>query len=194
MSFYTGTQSEVLFSGPPASYSAGGSSTSSAFNLTVGSTGNYQQPLFPGGFWQQGRTGQLASFEAVVIVTGQSSATTLTFVLQLDTAANTIGGSTLLSYPAITVTSLSAAPIYLWGIIQNRGSGYGTSSVATNLYTSGMYMAAPTASPLNGVVGPTQLATTDFSVNQWFTLQGTFSTSNATNSAQLASLVVRGEN
>jgi len=43
MSFYTGTQPEVLFSGPPASYTAGGGSSTSAFNLTAGSTGNYHR-------------------------------------------------------------------------------------------------------------------------------------------------------
>jgi hypothetical protein len=194
MSFYTGTQSEVLFSGPPATYTTGGASSTAAFNLTVGSTGNYQQPLFPGGFWQQGRTGQLASFEGVLTVSGQGSATTLTVVLQLDTAANTIGGSTLLSFPAWTITSYSAGSIYFGGIIQNRGSGYGTSSVATNLQTSGWYIQSGNSLNVAGSVGPTQLATTDFSANQWFTVQGTMSTNSASNTAALASLVVRGEN
>ena len=194
MSFYTGTQSEVLFSGPPASYTAGGGSSTSAFNLTVGSTGNYQQPLFPGGFWQQGRTGQLATIEGSIIVTGQGSATTLTLVLQLDTAANTTGGSTLLTYPAVTITSYSAGVIYFYAFVQNRGSGYGTSSVATNLYTTGWWMGSGNSLVTQNAAGPTQLATTDFSVNQWITLQGTMSTSSGTNSAQLASIIVRGEN
>lgn len=195
LSFYTGTQSEVLFSGPPAAYTAGGASSTAAFPLTAGATGNYQQPLLPGGFWQQGRNGQLVAWEMYLQVSAQASATTLTVVVGLDTAANSIAGlSTLISYPAFTVTSYSSGGIYLNGIIQNRGSGYGTSSVATNLQTSAWYLGTGNATTIQGVVNTTQLATTDFSVNQWLTVQGTFSTSNASNSAQLVSLVVRGEN
>lgn len=123
-----------------------------------------------------------------------TTATTLTVVVQLDTAANTIGGSTLLTYPALTVSSYSSGTVYFGGIIQNRGSGYGTSSVATNLQTSGWMFGSGNSLNISAAAGPTQLATTDFSVNQWFTLQGTFSTSNASNSATLAQLVVRGEN
>lgn len=195
MSFYTGTQSEVLFSGPPAAYTAGGSTSTAAFNLTAGASGNFQQPLLPGGFWQQGRTGQLAQWEMYLLVTAQATATTLTVVVGLDTAANSIAGlSTLISFPAFTVTSYTSGGIYLSGIIQNRGSGYGTASVATNLQTSAWYLGTGNATTIQGVVNTTQLATTDFSVNQWFTVQGTFSTSSATNSAQLVALVVRGEN
>jgi hypothetical protein len=195
MSFYTGTQSEVLFSGPPAPYTAGGATSTSAFNLTAGATGNYQQPLIPGGFWQQGRTGQLIDFEMYLQITGQASATTLTLTVGLDTAANSISGiSTLIALPALTVTSYAAGGLYVRGSIQNRGSGYGTSSVATNLQTSGIYVATGNSTTLQGVVNTTQLATTDFSVNQWFTVQGQFSTSSGTNSAQLVALIVRGEN
>jgi hypothetical protein len=195
MSFYTGTQSEVLFAGPPAAYTAGGATSTAAFNLTAGSTGNYQQPLLPGGFWQQGRNGQLVAWELYLKVTAQASATTLTLVVGLDTAANSISGiATLISLPALTVTSYTAGGIYLSGLIQNYGAGYGTSSVATNLQTSCWYLASGNSTTLQGVVNQTQLATTDFSVNQWFTVQGTFSTSSGTNSAQLVTAVVRGEN
>lgn len=195
MSFYTGTQSEVLFSGPPAPYTAGGASSTAAFNLTAGATGNFQQPLLPGGFWQMGRTNQLVDWEAYLLVSAQASATTLTVVLGLDTAANSIAGlSTLISFPAFTVTSYTSGGIYLKGSIQCRGAGYGTSSVATNLQTSAWYLGTGNATTIQGVVNTTQLATTDFSVNQWLTLQGTFSTSSASNSAQLVAMVVRGEN
>jgi hypothetical protein len=199
MSFYTGTQSEVLFAGPPAAYPAEGASTGSAFAAFTGATGNYQQPLFPGGFWQQGRTGQMASVEIYGTITGQSSATTLALVLGLVTSPNSIASiATLLTYPTLTVTSFSSAPFFLGAVILNRGSGYGTSSVATNLNTSGSYIVnsdtSATTTALNGAVAPTQLATTDFSVNQWLQLQGTFSTNNAGNNITVNTVIVRGEN
>jgi len=194
MSFYSGTQTEVLFSGPPANYTAAAASSSSAQSLVAGATGNYQQPLLPGGFWQQGRQGQLVSFEFSILLSCQSSATTTTIIAGLDTAANTIGGSTLLTYPALTTTSYSSGSLYGAGIIQNRGSGYGTSSVATNLLSSGWLIGTGNSATVSGAAGPTALQTIDFSVNQWFYLTVTFSTSSASNSATLESLIVRGEN
>jgi hypothetical protein len=196
MSFYTGTQSEVLFAGPPAAYAAAGASTASAFIAFLPGTGNYQQPLFPGGFWQQGRTGQTASVDIYATINGQVSATTLTLILGLNTAANSVSSlSTLLTLPALTVTSFANAPIWIHADILNRGAGFGTSSVSTNLTTSGMYLEGAGPTPgLIGAVAPTALQTTDFSVNQWLMLQGTYSTSAAGNNITVNTVIVRGEN
>jgi hypothetical protein len=197
MSFYTGTQSEVLFAGPPAPYAAVGASSTAAANAFNPATGNYQQPLFAGGFWQQGRTGQTSSIDIYATVSGQSSATTLILALQLSTAANTLAATfPILTFPTLTVTSFSSAPLVLHADILNRGSGFGISSVATNLETSGWFMggAGPTASQVWGVVAPTALQTTDFSVNQWLTLSATFSTNSASNTMTVNTVIVRGEN
>ena len=90
MTFETGTQSEVLFAGPPAAYTAGGSSSTSAFALTAGSTGNYQQPVFCGGLLlQPGRNNQLITVEGWLAVSAEGSATTaVTVTVALQTSAN----------------------------------------------------------------------------------------------------------
>jgi hypothetical protein len=194
MSFYTGTQAEVLYSGPPANFPAAGASSTSAVNTMVGATGDYSQPLIPGGFWQQGRTNQLVTVEFYGACSGQGSATTATFVLGLDTAANTIGGSTLLTYPALTITSYSSGTIAGYAVIQNRGAGYGTSSVATNLLSSGTLVGYGNSLSSVYAAGPTALQTTDFSVNQWLYLTVQMSTSSASNTFTLEQVIVRGEN
>lgn len=194
MSFYTATQCEALFSGPPANYVAAATSAATAQSLVTGASGNYQQPLIPGGFFQQGRTNQLVTGEFSILMSGQASATTATIIAGLNTAANAIGGSTLLTMPALVVTSFASGTVYGNFMIQNRGSGYNTSSVATNLLSSGWVMGSGNSTNVFGCAGPTALQTVDFSVNQWLYLTVTFSTSSTSNSATLEQLVVRGEN
>ena len=194
MSGYTMTQEEVLYSGPPSNFPAAGSSSSSVVNAMVGATGDYSQPMLPGGFWQQGRQNQLVRYTFSGACTAESSATTLQVILGLDTTANTIGGSTLLTYPALTVTSYSAGTIYGEGIIQCRGTGYGTSSVATSLLTSGSVSGYGNALAVTAAAGPTALQTTDFSVNQWLYMTIQFSTNNATNAFTLEQFVLEGCN
>lgn len=194
MSFYTGTQCEVLFSGPPSNYPAAAAASTSAQSLVTGASGDFQQPLIPGGFWQQGRQNQLVTVQFSILLSNQASATTTTITVGLSTSANTIGGSTLLTMPALTTTSYASGTFYGEAMIQNRGSGYGTSSVATNLLSSGWVMGSGNSAFVFGPAGPTALQTIDFSVNQWMYLTVTFSTSSASNSATLQQLIVRGEN
>jgi len=195
MSLIKPYNSEVLFSGPPANYTAAAAASVTAQSLVTGSTGNYQQPMFPGGFWLEGRTDQLVSFEFSCIMTGQASATTATFIAGLAAGGQAgSGGSALLTYPALTITSYSAGTIYGTGIIQCRGAGYGTSAVSTSFLSSGTILGTGNALQVTGCAGPTALQSIDRTSNQWLYLTVTFSTSSATNSCQLASLVVRGEN
>jgi len=195
MSGYTMTQEEVLYSGPPSNFPAAGTSSSSTVLAMVGATGDYSQPLLPGGFWQQGRQNQVVRFTFSGACTAQSSATTLTVGIVLDTSPNSIASDTvLLTYPALTVTSYSAGTIYGEGIIQSRGQGYGTSSVATNLYASGCIFGSGNSLNICGCAGPTQLATTDFSVNQWMAMTIAFSTNNGTNAFTLEQFVLEGMN
>jgi hypothetical protein len=195
MSLLKPYNSEVVFSGPPASYTAANAASVAAQSLVATGTGDYQQPMFPGGFWLEGRTDQLVSFEFCATMTGQASATTATFIAGLAAGSQAgSGGSALLTYPALTITSYAAGTIYGSGIIQCRGAGYGTSSVSTSLLSSGLILGTGNALQVTGCAGPTALQTIDRTSNQWFYLTVTFSTSSATNSCQLASLVVRGEN
>lgn len=177
-------------------YPAANASSSSAQSLVTGASGKYQQPYFPGGFFQQGRTGQVAAVEFAVILAGQGSATTATFTAGLNTAANTIGGSTLVAANAFTCTSFASGTVHGRVIISNFGSGYGTSSVSTNLWSTMSAIFNNGSTTGGGAVagGPTQLPTIDFSVNQWLYLTVTFSTSSASNSATLQQLIVYGLN
>jgi hypothetical protein len=200
MSFLTGTQAEVMFANG-FTYPAANASSAAAQSLITGASGKFQQPFFPGGFFQQGRTGQVAKAEFTVTLTGQSSATTATFTAGLNTAANTIGGSTLVAANAVTVTNFSSSIWHGELLISCFGAGYGTSSVSTNLSSTLdiRFNNSATTQPSStggGVTlgGPTALQTIDFSVNQWLYLTVTFSTSSATNSATLGQLVLYGLN
>ena len=196
MSGYTMTQTEVLYSGPPSAYPAAGTSSSSEVSAMVGATGDYSQPYWPGGFWQQGRQNQLSSFKFCLAVTAESSATTLTIKLRANTAPNsfTTGDPLLLTFPALTVTSYSSGTVWGEGFVQCLGTGFGTSSVSTNLLTSGTLQGSGNALNISACAGPTALQTLDFSVNQWLELSVTFSTSNGTNAATLKSFVLYGDN
>lgn len=199
MSFYSGTQAEVLFANG-FTYPAANAASAAAQSLVAGASGKFQQPFFPGGFFQQGRTGQVAKAEFTLTVTGQGSATTATITAGLNTAANTIGGSTLVAANAVTVTSLTNMIWHGELLISCFGAGYGVSSVSTNL-SSTMDIrfnvpatTQPAASSGQTLGGPTALQTIDFSVNQWLYLTVTFSTSSATNSATLGQIVLLGLN
>jgi hypothetical protein len=195
MSLIKPYNSEVIFSGPPANYTAAAAASVTAQSLVTGATGNFQQPMFPGGFWLEGRTDQLVSFEFSCVMSGQASATTATVIAGLAAGAQAgSGGSALLTYPAVTVTSYTSGTVYGSGIIQCRGAGYGVSSVSTNLLSSGVLFGSGNSLAVSAAAGPTALQTVDRTSNQWFYLTVTFSTSSVTNSCQLQSLVVRGEN
>lgn len=194
MSFYTGTQAEVLFSNPVA-YPAEGASSTSAVLLPTGASSAYQQPLFPGGFWQQGRANQVVTGLMSGVISGQGSATTATLTLALNTANNTASSNaTLGAFPALTMTSFSAGPFWVHFAIQARVVGYGTSSVSTQLVTSGAFWATGNSTSVFSLLAPTTLSTIDFSVNQWFSPTVTMSTNSASNTMTLQQLVIWGEN
>lgn len=184
----------MIFAGPPASYTAGGTSSAAAFALTAGATGNYQQPVLRGLLLQQGRSNQVISVEGFIVVSG-TTATTLTLTVGTATTPNQSSlGGTMLTFPAMTVSSFSSGGVWFKSTTINRGFGYGTSSVATNLQTYGQWAAQGNSLGTAGAAPVTQLATIDGSVNQWITILGQFSGSSGTNSAQLTQLIVRGEN
>jgi len=194
MSYYTGTQAEVLFSNGFA-YPAANAASAAAQSLITGASGKFQQAVFPGGFFQQSRTGQVVSVDYLVSISGQASATTAILTAGLSTIPNDISSAkTLAASSAITVTSFTSAAFSGRLLISNFGSGYGTSSVATNLQSSMNLIYTNGATTGVNAVGPTALQTVDFSVNQWLYFSVTFSTSSGTNSATLQQIIVRGEN
>jgi hypothetical protein len=199
VSFYTGTQSEVIFANGFA-YPAAAASSSAAQNMMAAASGKNQQPVFPGGFFQQGRQNQVVAVDFSVIVAGQGSATTMTITAGLNTNSGTISGSsTLVASQAFTITSFAAGTAAGRIIISNFGSGYGTGATGTetNLWSS-MMIALNNGGTLTGsaisATGPTNLTTIDFSLNQWLSLAVTFSTASASNSATLQQIIVSGLN
>lgn len=195
MTFYSGTQTEVIFANGFA-YPAANASASTAQNLLAGVTGKFQQPLFPGGFFQQGRTGQVASVDFSCIL-ATTATPTVTFTAGLDTSAGTLSsGTTLVACNAFATSAWSGGTVHGHIDISNFGSGYGTSSVSTNLWST-ISLIANNGSTTGGVVaagGPTQLATIDFSVNQWLYLTVTFNASSTSNSCTLQQIIVFGLN
>ena len=196
MSGYTMTQTEALFSGPPSNYPAAGASSTSEVSAMVGASGDYAQPYWPGGFWIQGRQNQVSTFKFCLAVSGQSSATTLQVRLRANTAPNafTTSDPLLLAFPAVTVTSYSSGTIWGEGFVQCRGTGFGTSSISSNLLTSGTIQGTGNSLSVNACAGPTSLQTLDFSVNQWLEISVQFSTNNAGNTATLEQFVLYGDN
>jgi hypothetical protein len=194
MSFVSGTQAELIWSGPSASYTAVNAVSASAQFLMTGATGAFEQPFIPANFWQMGRRNQRARVEIGGLLTGQGSATTAIFTLGLATAPNTAtpgtGGGSLLATAAATVTSLAAVGWRFKADILSRNVGYGTTSVSTSLLTDGEVSIAA----VQATGPPTLLSTIDASLQWWVYLTVTFSTSSATNSCQLTRADVWGLN
>lgn len=195
MSYYTGTQAEVIFANGFA-YPAAAASSSAAQNLMAAASAKNQQPLFPGGFFQQGRQNQVAAVDFAVILSGQGSATTATFTAGLATTSGTISGSTLVAASAFTCTSYSSGSVMGKIIISCFGAGYGTGATGTetNLWSSVSLNAFGNSAASTACGGPTNLTSIDFSVNQWLYLSVTFSTASVSNSATLQQVIVTGLN
>ena len=108
MSFLTGTQSEVMFANG-FTYPTANASSAAAQSLITGASGKYQQPFFPGGFFQQGRTGQVAKAEFTITLGGEDR-DDRDHHRRAEQAANTIsGGATLVAANAVTCTSFASS-------------------------------------------------------------------------------------
>lgn len=194
MSFISGSQAELVWAGPSASYGAVNAVSSSAQFLMTGATGAFEQPLIPANFFQMGRRNQAARICLGGVLTGQGSATTAILTVGLATAPNTAtpgtGGGTLCASAAATVTSLSAVGWRMDVDILTRNVGYGTTSVSTSLLSDGIFQVAgvQTTAP------PTLLSTIDATAQWWIYATVTFSTSSSTNSCQLTRAFVYGLN
>jgi hypothetical protein len=193
VSFYTGTQSEIIFANGFA-YPTANAASNAAQSLIAQASAKNQQPLLPGGFFQQGRANQVVAVDFAVILTGQASATTALFTAGLATSANNTGGSTLVSSSAFTCTNFSSGTAMGRVLISCFGAGYVGTGTSTNLWSSMMVSAAGASTNVTAAGGPTNLTSIDFSVNQWLYLTVTFSTSSASNTAILQQLVVSGLN
>jgi len=196
ISFYSGTQSEILFANGFA-YPTANASSAAAQNLTAAASAKNQQPLFPGGFFQQGRTSQVAAVDFAVILSGEASpAVTTTFTAGLSTTSGNLSGSTLVASSAFTSTSYSSGSVLGRILISCFGAGYGTGATGTetNLWSTMGVTAFGNALQSTACGGPTNLTTIDFSVNQWLYLTVTFSQASASNTAILQQLIVSGLN
>lgn len=191
MSWFDGIPAALLYGGPPQDYPAAAAASVSAQSLVTGASGGFSQPYVPVGFWPLDKQGRVIIGHLNGKVTGQASATTATFAIGLATAANSIatGAVTLVTLPAITITSLSNAGFEIDFKCVMRGAGYGTTTVATSLSTNAI---ASIGSNLQAVAAPNLVTTVDASVNQWVWASVTFSTSSATNSATLQQVLMFG--
>jgi hypothetical protein len=194
MSFVSGSQTELVWSGPSASYAAQNAVSASAQFLMPGGTGAFEQPFIPANFWTMGRRNQRARIEIAGVLTGQGSATTATVIIGLATASNTAtpgtGGGVLATSQALTVTSFSAVGWRMTADLLTRNVGYGTTSVSTSLLTDGMLQIGA----VSGTAAPTLLSTVDCGAQWWVYATVTFSTSSATNSCQLTRADIWGLN
>lgn len=198
MSFYTGTQSEIIFANGFA-YPIANASSAAAQNLLAAASGKNQQPYFPGGFFQFARAGQVVSVDFSAILAGQATPTTAIFTAGLSTTSGAIGGTTLAASNAFTITSFAAGVVYGRILINCFGAGFGTgaSGTETNLWSTIMCGINNGGTTTNGGValgGPTNVTSIDMSVNQWLYLTVTFSTSSTSNTCTVQQLAVAGLN
>ena len=197
MSFYSGTQAEVLpgGSGPPSNYAAAAANLTGAQNLMTGASGDYVQPYIPAFFFQMGRTGQLVTGRLNGVISGQGSATTAVITLGYNSSSNAVGSTPLVSSPAITVTSFSGAGWQFDFTILCRGAGYGTSATSTSLLSSAtMAVNNGTTAGIVTVAPPNSVTALDCSVNNWLVASVTFSAGSTSNSCTLESYYVCGMN
>jgi hypothetical protein len=202
MSFVSGTQTELVWSGPSVSYPAAAAASSSAQFLMTGASGAFEQPFIPANFWTMGRKNQRVRIDmAGVLNSTGGTATTAIFTLGLTTAPNTLtpgtGGGNLVATTAMTVTSFPANSGWrLQADLLSRNIGYGTTSVSTSLLTDAEVKCVIPAgtTQVAGIGAPTLLSTIDCSAEWWVTLSVTFSTLVVTNSCQLTRCDVWGLN
>lgn len=193
MSWFDGVPLSLLYAGPPQDYPAAAAAASTAQSLVTGATGGFSQPYIPQGFLPMGKSGILVMGSCNGKVTGQASATTMILTMGVATSANSVAGTTLVSSPAITVTSFSSAGWEFDFKIVARGTGYGTTTVSTSLITSAtMTTNTGTTAGITTQAPPNLVTTIDASVTQWLYWTVTFSTASATNSCTLQEVIVLG--
>lgn len=190
MSWYDGVPAALLYAGPNQDYPAAAAASTAAQSLQTGATGGFSQAVIPFGFLPQNGGARAVLGHLAGKVTGQASATTATFTLGLSSTPNAIAGTTLVAPPAITVTSLSNVGWDLDFRLLFRSSGYGTTTVSTSVLSSGVLSLGSTN--LQTTAPPNLVTTIDASVAQWLYATVTFSTSSATNSATMQSVLAWG--
>jgi hypothetical protein len=191
VSWYDGVPISSLYVGPPQDYPAAAAASAAAQSLVTGASGGFSQPSIPVGFFPLDKQGRAVIGHLGGKVTGQATATTAIFTIGLATAANSIatGAVTLVTLPAITITSLSNVGWEIDFKAVMRGAGYGTTTVATTLATTAI---ASVGSNLQATAAPNVVTTVDASVTQWLWASVTFSTASATNSATMQSAILYG--
>jgi hypothetical protein len=192
MSFYTGSQGEVLFSSAQAST-----------NLATFTTeDNLQKTLAPviipaGFFYNNSATGKKLRWRVHGLL-GTTSAPTFTFSLRLLTSTTWSAAGILLgATPAITAgTTQTLAPWFADISLTMRNVNIGGASV---VYTAGLFsspkgFASPFAAtmPDNNVTG--QVSTVDNSATYYAFLSCACSASSASNLINIQQLDVYGEN
>lgn len=190
MSWFDGVPAALLYAGPNQDYPAAAAASTAAQSLQTGASGGFSQAAIPVGFLPMNAGARAVIGHLGGKVTGQASATTATFTLGLASSANSIAGTTLVAPPAITVTSLSNVGWELDFKLLFRSSGYGTTTVSTSVLSSAISSLGSTN--LQTTAPPALVTTIDASVTQWLYATVTFSTSSATNSATMQSVLMWG--
>ena len=221
MSFFTGTQSEVLFAGPATSQAAGAATAGWAQvagavttlqNLVVGATGasggsDVVQPQIPAGFWRQGRADTLLTASATGIVSWVATAsTTATWELgittaQQGTATGAVAGTktvllTSQAYPNNSTSQTNIAWRFDFEILA-RQVGFGTTAISTALLATGVggFTAATNANSIWGPLPPQVVTTIDASIPYYLYAAITFGTNaSASNTCTMLRMILNGAN
>lgn len=192
MSFYTGTQSELLYS------YANTSTQLATFTTEDNLQKTYPPVILPAGFfYNASAAGKNLRIHASGKL-GSTSAPTFLWTLRLLTSTTwSAGGLTLGATAALTAgTTQTLAPWFLDATVTLRTLGIGgASTVVTQGEVRGpLALATPFAGTIPANNTASTLATVDNSTTYYLFISATCGTSNAANLIQMETLQVYGDN
>lgn len=192
MSFYTGTQAELLYSNANASTNLATFTTEDNLQKT------YPPVIIPAGFFlNQSATGKSIKVKASGQI-GTTSAPTFTWSVRLLTSTTWSAGGILLGASAALTagTTQTLAPWFmdLDIVLRTLSIGGGSTVVTTGEIRGPLALATPFAGTIPANNTSPAVATVDNSATYYLFLSAACGTSNAANLINLQSLKVYGEN
>jgi hypothetical protein len=201
MSYYTNTNSEVLFNGPQSAYPAAAAAATTAQSLQTTASADAVQAYIPAYWWTQGRRNQALMLKMAGLLQVSTTATTITMAAGSTSTGGGVITGTLVPWwtgPALVVAS--ATTNFQWQLdleINTQNVGWGTTTISTQVLCTGRFtVGISTGASAASVYQTTQLnpSTIDNSVNNYIYGSVTFSTSSASNTMTMNMVKLYGEN
>lgn len=193
MSFYTGTNTELLYASTSPGTAKSSFTTEAQINDTAGMG---VQAHLPADFWFPNRTQPGRGIKIVARgLIGSTASPNFTLTVRAGAAGN-ITSAILLGTAALTAANNSAQIWELEGdvILTNIGAAGANSTVQGVGVLSSPGLANQTSPAFGGAAAPGTVATLDTSITNYINVNAACSASNAANTIQLLQLLVFGLN